>query len=229
MRVASEGREIAMKIKFAIMTRWKNLTSGGIRLHDHRHTTLSLTVVIAAIAVLTSSAAPARAQGSLVRLVSTENGKCLQPINGSANPGDAIVQEPCNGSAAQSWSVVSVSGKLHFVNSSSQLCLDARGGAANGTPIQQWTCDQITNENWRTSTANNWLTSAVSNTSSFCLATTGDQDASPMQLQSCAITPAQLWVRQSIGTPTPPVCRPPSVSKICDGTPQCLPPKGQCP
>jgi hypothetical protein len=43
----------------------------------------------------------AHAEDAIVKLVSAENGKCLQPINGSLNQGDAIVQQPCNGSVAQ--------------------------------------------------------------------------------------------------------------------------------
>ena len=60
--------------------------------------------------------------------------QCLQPINDTGQ-GAAIVQEPCNGGAAQQWTVVSVgSNVFHYVNVLSGLCLDARGGAVNGTP-----------------------------------------------------------------------------------------------
>jgi hypothetical protein len=60
--------------------------------------------------------------------------QCLQPINDTGQ-GAAIVQEPCNGGAAQQWTEVSVgSNVFHYVNVLSGLCLDARGGAVNGTP-----------------------------------------------------------------------------------------------
>src|SRR5579872_1867734 len=96
------------------------------------------------------------AEDAIVKLVSAQNGKCLQPVNGSHNQGDAIVQQPCDGSAAQQWTVHLVSGtKVHLINRAIGLCLDARGKAVNGTPIQQWTCNTITNENWSFGITNN--------------------------------------------------------------------------
>ena len=54
--------------------------------------------------------------------------------HGSVTQGQAIVQETCNGSVAQQWTVTTVSStKVHLVNRSSRLCLDARGGATNGS------------------------------------------------------------------------------------------------
>lgn len=101
---------------------------------NHRSNMLSLTVTIAAAAVL-AVATPARAEDAIVKLVSAANGKCLQPINGSHNQGDAIVQVACNGSAAQQWTVHSVSStKVHLINRASGLCLDARGKAVNVHP-----------------------------------------------------------------------------------------------
>jgi hypothetical protein len=113
---------------------------------------------------------------------------CLQPVNGSL--GAAIVQEPCNGSAAQQWTEEpgSASNTLHFVNGSSGLCLDARGGATNATPIEQWTCDWITNENWGNSVENNLmnenLVSRVSGTDSYSISTPGPASGDAMVLYS---------------------------------------------
>ncbi len=130
---------------------------------------------------------------------------CLQPVGGSNNLGDAIVQEPCNGSAAQIWEVVNVSSSLfHLINSVSHLCLDARGGATNGTPVQQWTCNAITNINWRINPANNLLTSAVSNTSNHCVTTPGNQAGAAMTLQTCANTQPEFWLRAAVSVTQPP-------------------------
>lgn len=149
-----------------------------------------------AAAIALTVASPARAEDPIVKLVSSENGKCLQPLNGSHTQGVAVVQEACNGSAAQQWTVTTVSAtKVHLVNRESNLCLDARGGATNGTPIQQWTCNKITNENWGFGITNNLLVSAVSNTFSHCIATPGDQNGLAMELRACAITSSQLWTR----------------------------------
>jgi Ricin-type beta-trefoil lectin domain-like len=155
-------------------------------MQNNLHMTLSLTLAIATAAVL-SVAPPARAEDNIVKLVSSANGKCLQPINGSHNQGDAIVQETCNGSAAQQWTVHQVSStKVHLINRASGLCLDARGKAVSGTPIQQWTCNNISNENWGFGITNNLLVSAVSNTWSHCIATPGNQDGLAMELRPCS-------------------------------------------
>ena len=117
-------------------------------MRKHLSRTLPLTAAIATAAVFTV-ASPAPAEDAIIKLVSSASGKCLQPVNGSHNQGDAIVQVTCNGSAAQQWTVHSVSStKVHLINRASRLCLDARGKAVNGTPIQQWTCNGISNENW---------------------------------------------------------------------------------
>ena len=114
---------------------------------------LAVGMIIAAVMAVPPTV---HAEDAIVKLVSAQNGKCLQPINASHNQGDAIVQQPCNGSAAQQWTVHLVSGtKVHLINRASGLCLDARGKAANGTPIQQWTCNTITNENWSFGITNN--------------------------------------------------------------------------
>jgi hypothetical protein len=164
-------------------------------MRNHRLVTLLFAAAMATVAGLTV-ASPAQAEDAIVKLVSVDNGKCLQPVSGSLNRGDAIVQEPCNGGVVQQWTVTSVSStKVHLVNRSSHLCLDARGGATNGTPIQQWTCNSISNENWSFGITNNLLSSAVSNTFSHCVATPGAADGLAMELRFCNGAAAQLWNR----------------------------------
>jgi hypothetical protein len=170
-------------------------TVKGIQMRNHRLVTLFSAAAIATAAGL-AVASPGHAEDQIVKLVSAGNGKCLQPVNGSPNQGDAIVQQSCNGSVAQQWTIKLVSAtKVHLVNRSSNLCLDARGGATNGTPIQQWTCNKITNENWNFGITNNLLGSGVSNTFSHCVATPGNQDGLAMELRFCDGDVAQLWNR----------------------------------
>lgn len=164
-------------------------------MRNHRLVTPLFAAAITTAAALAATS-PAQAEDPIVKLVSVKNGKCLQPVNGSLNQGDAIVQQPCNGSVAQQWTVKSVSStKAHLVNRSSHLCLDARGGATNGTPIQQWTCNRISNENWSFGITNNLLSSGVSNTFSHCVATPGDQDGLAMELRFCDGNVSQFWSR----------------------------------
>jgi hypothetical protein len=164
-------------------------------MRNHRLVTLLSAAAIATAAGL-AVASPAQAEGAIIKLVSVQNGMCLQPVNGSLNQGDAIVQEPCNGSVAQQWTVTSASSTaVQLVNRSSHLCLDARGGATNGTPIQQWTCNRISNEKWSFGITNNLLGSRVSGTASHCIATPGNQAGLPMELRFCDGNAAQLWNR----------------------------------
>ena len=162
---------------------------------------IALAAAIAAGSSL-AVAPPSLADNSIVQLQSHESVKCLQPVDGSA--GAAIVQETCNGSVSQQWtqepstaSGGTDSSSLHFVNRSSQLCLDARGGATNGTPIEQWTCNWISNENWAfavgNNTSNEELVSRVSGTWSHCVSTPGTGNDAAMLLYSCNGSPSELW------------------------------------
>jgi hypothetical protein len=160
------------------------------------HRLVMLLSAAAAITATGLTTSPVLAEDPIVKLVSVESAKCLQPVGGSTTQGVAIVQESCNGSAAQQWTVKTISStKVHLVNRSSNLCLDARGKAVNGTPIQQWTCNSITNENWNFGIKNNLLSSGISNTFSHCVATPGTQNGLPMELRFCDGDAAQLWSR----------------------------------
>ena len=164
-----------------------------------------ITLLLAAAVATGSSlaaASPSFADNPIVQFQSHESGKCLQPANGSA--GAAIVQTTCNGSLAQQWTQGPSTGSggtdsssLHFVNRSSQLCLDARGGATNGTPVEQWTCDWISNENWafgvNNTTSNEELVSRVSGTWSHCISTPGTADGAAMELYQCNGDASQYW------------------------------------
>jgi hypothetical protein len=72
-------------------------------------------------------------------------------LTASAPSSGALVDlQPCNGSAGQSWSVVS-SGGFYILHPASNpsLCLDVQGdGSGDGTPVQAWTCNGGNNEQW---------------------------------------------------------------------------------
>ena len=87
---------------------------------------------------------------------------------------------------------------FHVVNRGSGLCLDAQGRAANGTPIIQWPCNSISNENWDFGNSSGsvfTLRSRVSGTTSTCLDVPGAQATVGLALQlwSCNGTVAQSW------------------------------------
>jgi hypothetical protein len=124
---------------------------------------------------------------------------CLQPIDGSVLAGSPIVQEPCEDIDAQMWTALPLGGNHYrYQNLRSGLCLDARGNAVNGTPIEQWTCNSISNEQWDTGGGVPDLVSLrslVGGTHSHCLDIPGDEATIglSMWLYACNGTPAQKW------------------------------------
>jgi Ricin-type beta-trefoil lectin domain len=153
---------------------------------NHRLVTLLSAVAIATTAGL-AVASPARA-ADVWPINSRWSNMCLQPANGSTEQGAAIVQQPCGteGKAGtpppvQNWTLIPVSGNIfHLQNSlNTQLCLDARGGAVDRTPVQQWPCNWISNENWEwgptDSHGDRQLISRVSGTRTHCLDIPGAQ------------------------------------------------------
>jgi len=152
-----------------------------------------------------ATVAHASISGPLVTYVSLEimnfgSGQCLQPVGESTAAGAAIVQEPCNGRLAQTWYQDPPGGTIgHYWNANSGLCLDTRGGAANGTPVQQWACNSISNENWEypevPSDSVPPLISRVSGTRTYCLDVPGAQHTPglAMQIYRCNGSEAQLW------------------------------------
>jgi hypothetical protein len=119
---------------------------------------------------------------------------CLQPMNASKVQGAPIVRVTCKAAAEQLWIMTLVGGgNVHLMNVLSGLCLDARGAAKSGTPVQQWTCDQISNENWELNgpafTVS--FTSRVSGTTKYCLDV--NDNGPSAQIYGCNGTPSQIW------------------------------------
>jgi ricin-type beta-trefoil lectin protein len=171
----------------------------GIAMQIHRLVTRTpLFAAAITIAAGLAAAPAAQAEDPIVKLVSAQNGKCLQPINGSSNAGDAVVQETCNGSDAQQWTSKPAHHQMNLVNRSSNLCLDARGGPTDGTPIEQWPCKEgkgMSNQFWSYGNyPSNLLSSGVEpNPWGYCIATPGDQDGLPMELRACGNDPSLFW------------------------------------
>jgi hypothetical protein len=174
-------------------------------MRNHRLATL---VVAAAMTTASGLAvAPsAHAGNAIVELRSAYSFACLQPAGGSSGLGVAIIQEPCNDTLAQQWTVTSASSGVHLVNGSSGLCMDARGGAVSGTPVEQWTCDWISNDNsgfgqlvsaYPDPGTGEELVSGVSGTYSHCVST-GMLNGDAMNLQDCTNQPWELWNRPSV-------------------------------
>jgi Ricin-type beta-trefoil lectin domain-like len=160
--------------------------------------------VAASLIAVASFAKPAAADQPFIFFNSHTN-MCLEPLGQSKARGVAVVQEPCTiptpPTEAQEWvSVPNGSAGFHFENALSGLCLDARGKAEDRTPVQQWTCDQISNENWELPTGPQGQSvgpvhSRVSGSDGFCLDIPGGQQTAGlgMQIFRCNGTLSQAW------------------------------------
>jgi hypothetical protein len=162
-------------------------------MRNHRLATL---VAAAAMATASALAAvpPAHAETTTVEFLNAYNGECLQPAFGSSPLGEHVAEVPCNGSLAQQWTITPSASGVHLVNRSSGLCMDARGGAVDGTPVEQWTCDWISNENWSFGTGYE-LASGVSGTFKHCVATFGVWPVLDAYLQPCTGGLGEIWYR----------------------------------
>ncbi len=152
---------------------------------------------VAAVALSVTLAAAFQRPVKPVVFANLHTNKCLEPLGGSTVQGAAVVQTVCNGgSTAQQW-VPEVGGR--FKNVLSGLCMDARGKAKNNTPVQQWTCDNISNEIWGAEVGPPGrgapVKSQVSGSNKFCLDVPGGQatDGLPMQIYQCNGSGAQVW------------------------------------
>jgi hypothetical protein len=162
---------------------------------------LLLAVAMAAGASLTVSSPVSADNDGPIKNIG--NHLCLQPE--SRFQGAPILQVECSveRNLDQEWTFFCWDGcsRIHVVNAGSGLCLSARAGAKNGTPVELWTCNQISNEKWDNGpTGINIappfeLRSRVSNTTSHCLDVPGAADTVglAMQLWTCNGTVAQLW------------------------------------
>ncbi|MGH7068402.1 MAG: RICIN domain-containing protein [Acetobacteraceae bacterium] len=175
--------------------------------------------VAASVIAVVLLADPAAANQPVL-LFNSHTEMCLQPADGSMTQGAAIVEEPCNGNPAiQIWLVVPVGAGTHFENAITQFCLDARGKAENRTPVQQWTCNEITNENWDPEGPGGKgapVKSRVSGSDSFCLDIPGGQQIAglAMQIFACNGTVSQIWELRPTVTVVPNVVRLPEENAV---------------
>ena len=166
---------------------------------------LALAGVLAS-AMSIAMSAPASASDLTYELHNRSNGLCLQPVNATEDAGAAVVQELCDGrspSAGCSIGSASARPRYRIENELNHQCLDALGGASNGTQVVQWPCASISNETWDTGVTLTGVStvgtvkSRVSGTTSHCLDVPGGQLGTlglPMQIWGCNGTDAQTWI-----------------------------------
>ena len=148
-----------------------------------------------AVAALIFTAKPAAALQPFV-FFNAHTNMCLAPQEDSTAGGTPVVQQQCIRDGAQQWIYYGDG----FLNAQTGLCLDARGGAANHTPVQQWPCNGISNEKWQIfvpakGSLDAPVQSRVAGSSGFCLDIPGGQATVglAMQIYGCNQTVSQLW------------------------------------
>jgi hypothetical protein len=155
-------------------------------------------------------AGPAPAIASLFTIVNYGSGLCLEPVG--SGWGEPIVQQPCSNARAQRWSLspatrTGTTTRYLFVNRETGLCMDVRDGVdANGTIVQQWSCD-MRNRSMRwalTTLIPDLYFKVVSEIGSRCLDVAGGSLQPGAQIQIYRCTPgvtntAQIFALQSSG------------------------------
>jgi predicted alpha-1,2-mannosidase len=114
-------------------------------------------------------------------------GNCIDVANASNANGTAVQLYPCNGSNAQTWTVVP-DGTLQALTK----CLDVtQGGTANGTRVQLYVCNGTASQQWQ-STSDGQL---VNPRSGRCLTDPANSTAAKTRLEidDCQRAAGQLW------------------------------------
>lgn len=170
----------------------------------NRFVSLALAGVLAlALSVVVS--APASASSDHTYQLRNLGGLCLQSVNRTQDLGAEIVQSSCDGTSDQRWVFRSLGGtRYHIENENSGRCMDVFGGAANLTPVVQWSCSWISNETWDPGvvlnggyTVTTALRTRVAGTSSHCLTVPQGRDrvqGLAMQIFRCNGAPSQTWL-----------------------------------
>ena len=84
-------------------------------------------------------------------LKAQHSGMCLAPAAGADPnaPGTQLEQAPCDGSAAQAWTLHNVGLGYYELRHASGVCLDNAGASTTpGTNVQQWTCNDLSPQIW---------------------------------------------------------------------------------
>jgi predicted alpha-1,2-mannosidase len=114
-------------------------------------------------------------------------GNCIDVANASNANGTAVQLYPCNGSNAQTWTVVP-DGTVQTLTK----CLDVtKGGTANGTQVQLYVCNGTASQQWQ-STSDGQL---VNPQSGRCLTDPGNSTTARTRLEidDCQRATGQLW------------------------------------
>jgi chitinase len=137
------------------------------------------------------------------------SGLCVDVTSRSTAPGALIEQYPCNGTAAQTFQVISEgNGWYKIVNSNSQLTFDViSASTADGTNIQQWTDNGTEAQRFSivvTDSSDPTVFSIMNENSGKCIDDTNwSTTAIDLQQWSCSGNSNQSFRFYPIGSSTP--------------------------
>lgn len=109
------------------------------------------------------------------------SGLCLTVPVGSTAAGTQLVQQPCNGSAAQLWRVNRFGNGFNVVNQATGLCVDSQIGKNPGGGIVQSDCNGTAQQTWSAKAHNGGFSLAVAH-SALCLDVASGDKASGAKL-----------------------------------------------
>jgi predicted alpha-1,2-mannosidase len=121
------------------------------------------------------------------QLVETATGKCVDDRGSGTSNGTAIQIYTCNGTSAQSWTVV----PDHTLQVLTD-CMDAvNGGTTSGTLVQLHTCNGTGAQQWEQNSSGE----LVNPESSLCLTdpSAGATNSTQLDIATCAGNPGQIW------------------------------------
>ncbi|WP_437302926.1 RICIN domain-containing protein [Sorangium sp. So ce388] len=129
-------------------------------------------------------------------IVSEENDKCLDVVQGSAADGAGVVTSSCNGNDNQRWKLVPRrDGYYNIVNRKSGKCLDVKGASKrDGAAVVQWRCNGGDNQAWRVE-SNDGGTHLAAKHSGKCLnlASYSQDDGVALEQETCAGSSTEVW------------------------------------
>ncbi|GAB2864075.1 RICIN domain-containing protein [Lentzea nigeriaca] len=162
-------------------------------------TTSALTMAVAVVGSI-GLATPALADDHFdVTVRSAASGKCLAPQGGSSADGAPIVQVTCDGNPFQRWDFIDHDDHIFQIRNAVTLkCMDVTSGPANGIPVVQWPCKNVTNERFQASRDLPdfvSLKSRVAGTKTHCVDVPGGRsdEGLAVQLWTCNGTAAQSY------------------------------------
>jgi Ricin-type beta-trefoil lectin domain len=173
-----------------------------VMIGSHRLGRLGRLAAAAAVAIVASLAVPAAAHAAeptRIEFVNDGSGKCLdvRSEDGSYTLGARIQQYKCKyPDGNQYWDLTPAgNGYYNVFNVQSGLCLDVTGGGtADGTPTQQWYCNNTPNQQWNLDYQGEFVR-LISANSGKCLDVRkgSHDDHAIVQQWTCNGTAAQRW------------------------------------